>query len=226
VARAAGGSLLLAVIACAAGAQETMTERLGIDSLRFSGLGVQVGVVKPLHILSTNSYTLVADYGEIAPRWRVVFNATYWGSRFEDRAVRIFADSLRRVVVDPSGDDTVHLGDINVTDIVFAADVRRELGRTEWIRPFLGGGLAAHVVNADGRLIDGTFVERAIDNIAVGLAGVGGVELRFLNHLAVNALARYDLLSLARFASFRVGGTYYFDRPRRRRPGLPAEGGR
>lgn len=205
----------LALLPAAAAAQESVSHRLGIDRLRFSGIGGQAGVVKPQQILSAPSYTLVVDYGEIAPAWRIVFNVTYWGSRFEDRAVRAYADSLRAVIVDPTGDADIQLGDITVSDIAFSADVRREIGGTAWIRPFVGGSLAAHVVNADGRLIDGTFVERAIDNIAAGLGAMAGIELRFLGHLAVNAQARYDLLSLARFASVRVGGTYYFDPPAR-----------
>jgi hypothetical protein len=202
-------------------AQSSFTERLGIDSLGFRGLGVQVGWVRPLHILPANSYTMVADYGELAPGWRVVFHATYWGSRFKDRIVRGFADSLKSVIDDPSGDDIVRLGTITVSDISLAADVRHDIAPNAWVQPFIGGGFATHVVNADGRLIDGTFVERAVDQISVGLAAELGVETRFLGSLAVNALARYDLLSLARFGSLRVGGTYYFEPPRRR-PAPPA----
>jgi opacity protein-like surface antigen len=69
----------------------------------------------------------------------------------------------------------------------------------------------AHVLNADGRLIDGTFVERAIDNIAIGLAASAGLELRLHRHVAVDAQLRYDMLSLARFGSLRVGASYFFD---------------
>jgi opacity protein-like surface antigen len=218
-------ALLAVGIAAArpAGAQTrgSFTERLGIDSLAFSGLGVQVGWVRPIHILPANSYTIVADYGELAAGWRVVFHATYWGSRFTDRMVRNFADSLKEVITDPSGDDIVRLGDITVSDISLAADIRHDVLPNRWLQPFVGGGFATHVVNADGRLIDGTFVERAVDQISVGLAAEVGVETRFLGNLAVNALARYDLLSLARYGSVRVGGTYYFDPPSRR-PAPPA----
>ena len=73
-------------------------------------------------------------------------------------------------------------------------------------------------MNAYGRLIDGTFVERATDVIAVGVAGTVGVNARVLGHIALDAQARYDFLSLARFASMRVGASYYFDNPRPRPP--------
>jgi hypothetical protein len=211
----AGGLVCVFVIGSRAEAQNEVLERLGIDRLRFSALGLQIGVVQPVHIKPTTSVSVTSDYGEIAPRWRVAFTATYWGSRFRENAVRTFADSLRDVVTDPSNDDTIHLGEIRVSDIALSADVRRMLGKTNWFRPYVGGGIAAHVVNADGRLIDGTFVERAVDNIAVGLATMAGFDVMLFGHVAVGAQARFDLLSLARYGSLRVGGSYYFDRPKR-----------
>ena len=198
-------------------AEGSWLERLGIDKLRFTALGAQVGAVNPHGIKPTTSYSLQADYGEIVPGWRIVFNATYWGSRFTDRSVRAYADSLRNAISDPTGDAQVLLGDITVSDIVLGADARRTYFARAWVRPYLGGGVAAHIVNADGRLIDGTFVERAADIIAIGVAGIAGANVRVLPHVAIDAQARYDFLSLARFGSLRLGANYYFDNPRRNR---------
>ena len=198
--------------------QGSWLERLGVDKLRFTALGAQVGRVNPYGIEPTTSYSLQVDYGELTPAWRIFFNATYWGSRFRDRNVRAYADSLRNTISDPTGDAQVVLGDVTVSDIVLGADARRTFLRGAWFRPYVGGGLATHVVNADGRLIDGTFVERATDVIAVGVAGTVGLNVRVLRHVALDAQARYDFLSLARFASLRVGASYYFDNPRPRAP--------
>jgi opacity protein-like surface antigen len=215
---------LLAIVTCVASrslqaqAQGSWIERLGIDKLRFSALGAQVGRVNPQGIEPTTSYSLQVDYGEITPGWRIGFNATYWGSRFRDRNVRAYADSLRNTISDPTGDAQVILGRITVSDIVLGADVRRTYLRSAWLRPYVGGGLGTHVVNADGRLIDGTFVERATDVIAVGVAGFAGADIRVIRHIALDAQARYDFLSLARFGSLRVGASYYFDIPRPRSP--------
>ena len=197
---------------------QSWAERLGIDKLKFTALGVQVGRVAPYGIEPTTSYSVQADYGEIVPNWRIVFNATYWGSQFTDKSVQTFADSLRNAISDPTGDAVVVLGDITVSDIVLGADARRTYQPSWWLRPYLGAGIATHIVNADGRLIDGTFVERATDVIAVGVAGTVGVNARVLRHIALDAQARYDFLSLARFASLRVGASYYFDNPRPRAP--------
>jgi hypothetical protein len=201
-------------------AQDSLSwaERLGIDKLKFTALGAQVGRVAPYGIEPATSYSLQADYGEIVPNWRIVFNATYWGSQFTDKAVQAYADSLRNAISDPTGDAVVVLGDITVSDIVLGADARRTYQPSWWLRPYLGAGIATHIVNADGRLIDGTFVERATDVIAVGVAGSVGVNARVLRHIALDAQARYDFLSLARFASLRVGASYYFDNPRPRTP--------
>lgn len=199
-------------------AQGSWIERLGIDKLRFSALGAQIGRVNPHGIEPANSYSLQADYGELVPSWRISFNATYWGSRFRDRNVRAYADSLRNAISDPTGDAEVVLGDITVSDIVLGADARRIFLRSAWLRPYLGGGIATHIVNADGRLIDGTFVERATDVIAVGVAGIAGADVQIIRHVALNAQARYDFLSLARFGSLRIGASYYFDTPRTRTP--------
>ena len=199
-------------------AQGSWIERLGIDKLRFSALGAQVGRVNPYGIDPTTSYSLQVDYGELTPSWRIVFNATYWGSRFRDRNVRAFADSLRNTVSDPTGDAEVILGDITVSDIVLGADARRTFLPSGLLQPYVGGGIATHIVNADGRLIDGTFVERATDVIAVGIGGMAGAELHIVRHLALDAQARFDFLSLARFGSLRIGASYSFDTLRPRLP--------
>lgn len=207
---------LLASVARPLGAQAegSLFERLGIDKLRFTALGAQVGRVNPHGIQPTTSYSVQADYGELTPGWRIVFNATYWGSRFRDRYVRAYADSLLNAIDDPTGDARVELGKITVSDIVLGADARRTLLASAWIKPYLGGGIAAHVVNADGKLIDGTFVERATDIIAVGVAGIAGADIGVIRHISVGVQARYDFLSLARFGSLRVGASYFFDNPR------------
>src|SRR3954466_6365854 len=53
----------------AAQAEGSWLERMGIDKLRFSALGAQVGIVKPHGIEPTTSYSVQADYGEITAGW-------------------------------------------------------------------------------------------------------------------------------------------------------------
>ena len=224
-ARAAGlvvALLCLVAAPCATiGAQVTTTTAktrwFGIDSLRFGAVGVRVGAVKPLNIESTTAWGIEADYGEIRPGWRVAFSVGYWGSRFTDAAVQEYADSLTQIIDDPTGDATVVLDEIDVQAITIAADLRRVWAPVPWFQPHLGGGIASHLINADGPLIDGTFVERAVDNVVIGVAGLAGATIILFDHLAIEAQARYDLFSLARFASVRGGISWYFERSSRSR---------
>ena len=125
--------------------------------------------------------------------------------------MRTFSDSLSKVIIDPSGDDTLDVGRITVSDIALGAEVRWTPLQQAFLRPYLGGGLATHVINAEGRAINGTFVERALDYITFGVAGVAGVEVSLVRNFAVGAQARYDFLSGVRFPSLRASATYHFD---------------
>jgi hypothetical protein len=83
----------------------------------------------------------------------------------------------------------------------------------------VGGGIAAHIINAEGRFIAGTLMERALDDIATGMIVLAGMDVLVLPRFALGAQARYDLVSGARFPSLRLGATYIFDpRARRARP--------
>ena len=207
------GAAAQGVPADSAAPRGTLFERLGLDRLRFGALGVAVGAIRPTKAEPTGSYTVLADYGEIAPRWSVAFTATYWNSRVRPRYIDDLADTLRKSIADPTNDYALDLGRVRLSDIALVADVRYTPRRLSLgpLRPYLGGGVGAHVVNAEGRAINGTIVEQALDNITTGIAGMAGFELAVLRKLSVGAQARFDLLSAARFASLRASGTYVFD---------------
>jgi hypothetical protein len=203
---------LLATPGRAAAQEEgTLFDRLYLDRLRLSSLSVAAGPVKPSKMHATQVYAIQADYGEIAPRWRVGFSIAYWGSRYTDAVVQTLADSLRHLVVDPARDDTLQLGRVTVSDLAVGMDMRWS-PRTGALRPYVAGGLLAHVLNAEGRLINGTFLENALDNIAAGVAAAVGVDVTLARHLGLGLEARYDLTSGVRFGSMRAVGSYHFDR--------------
>ncbi len=209
--------LLSGAPACA-GAQG-LFERLNLDKLRLTAMGGSYGAIQPSQMEATQAYSLHADYGEIANRWRVVFTVTYWGSRYRDEIVRDFADSLGRSIDDPEGNAELISSGIAVSDIAVGGDVRwMSPMRFVRFKPYLGGNISVHVLNAEGKLIQGTFMEQALDNIATGIAGVAGMDIVVFSHLSVGAQARYDLLSGIRYSSLRVGATYLFDRAPLRTP--------
>ena len=187
-------------------------ERLNLDKLKLTAMGASYGAVEPSQMGATQAYSIHADYGEIAERWRVVFTATYWGSRYDEDVVQDYADSLGRSIDDPEGNASLVAAGVSVSDIAIGGDVRWS-PRIRFVRfsPYIGGNLSFHVLNAEGRLIDGTFVERALDNIATGIGAVGGMDIVIFSHLSLGGQARFDLLSGLQYSSLRFVGTYLFD---------------
>ena len=187
-----------------------MFERLNLDRLRLSALGVGGGAVRPAQTNTTTALTLHADYGEIATNWRLVFIATYWGSEINNKSIQRFEDTLNAALRDQGGTDTLRVGRITISDVALGADLRFSPRRFGRLTPYTSAGVTAHVINAEGRLIGGTLVERALDNITAGVAGAVGSDLRLPANISVGIQLRYDLLSGARFASARALATYHF----------------
>jgi opacity protein-like surface antigen len=214
VATCAVAALLLAATAAGAGAQdpESTLSRLGLDRLRLTGVGATWGKVRPSQIEPADAVGVHADYGEVSSRWRAVFGVTYWGSDYRNAVVRRLADSVLAAVDDPTGDATVDLGRVRVSVIALTADARWSPRRrpVAWIRPYVGGSIGGYAMNAEGRVISGTFLESALDNVSAGVAAVGGADLGIAPNLTLGVHARYDVLSGSRFATLRTGLTYIF----------------
>ncbi len=190
-------------------------DRLGLDKLQLRALGAQIGKIDPSQVVPTTVYGITADYGEIIPQWRVVFGVSYWESRLNDKVVQAFLDTLRKSIVDPTGTARLQSSTVPVYDVVFNAAMRWSPSGATVIRPYVDGGLAGHVINAEGRLIKGTFVERSLDQIAAGFFAGAGVQIRPYGRLIFDATARADLLSAFRSAQLRAGVAYELGPPRR-----------
>jgi len=207
-----GSMAVMVLIALTPGSAEAQSlfERLNLDRLRLTALGATAGPVRPSRAENAQSFGVYADYGYIARSWRVVFSANYWGSRFRDEFVDTFEQRLREQVVDPSGDDTLDLGHINVSDIALEVDMRYTPRPTAALRPYAGGGLGAHIINAESPFINDTFVESALDNISAGFAAFAGVDTAPIGRISLGLHARLNLLSNLRYWSGRVLVTYFF----------------
>ena len=220
VSHAAWGSALAVVLLARAvpvQAQESPSvfERLGLDRLQFVSLGAAVGRIDPTQVEAAQIYAISADYGEIARNLRVVFEVSYWESRFSDRAVSTFLDTLRANITDPTGDYSIATSRISVYDVTFSGSLRWQSTATVAFRPYASVGIAGHVINAEGRLIKGTFVERSLDSISSGFFGNGGVLFRPWGRVIFDAQARADLMSGFRSVQLRAGALYLFGPLRR-----------
>jgi len=224
--RAAVGAIVAAVASAVvpqARAQEGVLRKINIDNLEIQSLGVAFGRILPSQVLPANLVALQGDYGNILPTWRVVFGASYWESRMQDEVVQAFADSLQKSLSDPTS--RVVASPIRIYDVTFSVDTRYTPVYNSWIKPFGGFGIAAHVVNAEGKLIKGTFVERSLDDIAAGLYATGGVTIQLVSHFGIEASARGDLLSGFRSTQVKIGAAYILGHRRDRDKGAGPSGG-
>lgn len=198
------------VLAPSAGAQ-SLFERLGLDRLRFSGVSLAYGPADPVNVLATQLYGVQVDYGNLAPHVQVLFGIDYWGSRYSDAAVDGFVRQLQQSIVDPSHDDTVHVDKVRVSDVLLQFQVRwRPASRSAFVRPYFGGGLGMSFVSAQSKLIDNTFVGRALNDVSLGATGVAGVEFALTHQLGLGAEAAYTLIPGVPYASLRAVISYHF----------------
>ena len=190
----------------------TVFGQLGIDRLRLSAIGATGGVAWPRRTVATRLYGVQADYGEIAPGLRVVFTGSYWSTHYTDGAVR----GLEDAVAAATGVDTVRFGRIRTSDLALAADLRWRPGARRRapggaVRPFVAAGPALHFLDTEGIPINDTFVEQALDGVAVGLGAGAGLDAALLPNVSLTMHVRYDLFSGAHYGSLRAGGSYRFD---------------
>jgi hypothetical protein len=204
-------TIVIAAWVClpSAGHGQPLFSRLNLDKLQLVSLGAGYGRILPSQVEPTSVFSLQADYGEIARSWRVVFGVSYWDSRYRDLVVQTFVDSLNHNLSNPSGPQ-IQSSRVNLYDVTFSTEARYTPTYSGELKPYLGFGLAAHVIDAEGKLINGTFVERSLDNIAAGAFLTAGVALRIVNHFGVEGGVRADLLSGFRSTQLRAGASYYF----------------
>lgn len=190
---------------------QSIFQKLDLDKLRLEGFGGVVGPVSPSTVVSTQSYGVQADYGEITPHVRVGFSGSFWSSRFTDKTVDQFITQLELSLTDPA--DSIKFDRVKVSTISVEADVRYIPTNTHAaVQPYVGGGFGLHIVNAESKLIQGTFVESALDNIGAGISAIAGVDFLPTHRVSVGLEARYTVLGTLRFGTVRAGGMFHFSR--------------
>lgn len=191
---------------------QNVFQRLDLDKLRLEGIGVATGPVSPSTILSVPSYGIQADYGEIAPHLRVGFSGSFWSSRFDDKTVDRFITQLEQSLSNPQ--DSIKFDRVKISTISIEADLRyMPIGTHAAVQPYVGGGIGLHIVNAESKLIQNTFIESALDNIGAGFSAIAGVAILPAHRVSVGVEARYTVLGTIRFGTVRAGAMFHFSRP-------------
>jgi len=203
----------------AAAAQgNTILERLNLDRLQLVSLGAWAGPIRPSQVDATSIFGVSADYGEITRGVRIVFGVSFWQSHYTDDVVRAFVDSLNRSLVNPGPNTTIAPSEISLYDVTFSGELRWTKTSPAAVSPYVSIGASAHVINADGALINGTFAERSLDDIAAGIFVAMGAQVRVVNHFGLEGSVRVDLLSGFRSIQGRGGFNYYFGHLRSMNP--------
>jgi len=172
---ALGAALLLAA-APRQGSAQGLLEQFSSENLEARAVGIDLGVLAGSQIGGTHTVAARLDMGTVAPRIRVLLGASYFQANLSDATLQRFAQRLKSVVIDPSGDDTINLGRISWSDVTGDLDLQYVLPQGRAATAYLGLGLSVHVRHGSGPAISGTFVQDALDAITAGLNGTLGAE--------------------------------------------------
>jgi hypothetical protein len=167
---------LLAIGAPATLGAQGVLDQFSSENLRATAIGFDIGSLGGTNIRGAPTYALRLDMGTVAPNLRVLLGLSYFRADLSSSAIEHFEQRLREIVIDPAGDDTIHLGSITWSDVATDIDFQYVLPQSRTIMAYMGLGLSVHVRSGSGSSIDGTFVEDALDVVTAGLNGTVGTE--------------------------------------------------
>lgn len=182
-------------------------DQFSYEGVRLSGVGVDAGAVFSNRLNTAFGGGLRLDWGNIAPRIRVLFTASYFKSDFKDAEIAEFEQQLEGLLPDTI-DVSIDLGTISWADIGLGLDLQYWFQPSPRVRPYGGLGFAVHFRDGDGAAIDGTFVENALDMVDAGIVGSLGFEVAVTQTLLLTAEGRGELSTELMTLSARGGVTY------------------
>jgi hypothetical protein len=168
---------LAACVLCGPGvAAQAIFNQFSAESLAPRAVGFDLGALGGTHIGGANLVALRLDVGPVAPRVRVVLGLSYFHANLTNAELSQFAARLRSLVIDPTGDDTIELGQVSWGDLTGDLDFKYLVPEGNGVRLYVGAGASVHIRHGSGPAIDGTFVQDALDAITPGLNGLVGAE--------------------------------------------------
>ena len=177
------GTSILALAACLAvtaaprtGHAQSFLDRFTSEGLRFSGFGLDFGGAWSDRLDPSFSGSLRVDMGYVAPRVRPLLSVSVLRSRYAEDEIATLEERLSAVIVDPTGDATIAIDSITLTNVTLDLDLQYLFvaGR---VAPYAGVGLGVHLRDADGAAIAGTIVEDGLQAIVAAVNGTVGVEV-------------------------------------------------
>lgn len=178
------------------------------ENLRLSGIQADLGLLGASQLTGAVVGGVRVDYGRIAPKVRLLLGISYFRSQLDREARTRFEQRLRSIVIDPSGDDTIRVGQIFWSDLVGDIDFQFVFPQGRTATVYLGTGVSIHMRNGSGQAINGTFVEDALDVISAGLNGTMGAEFHLSPAWRLSLDGRGVLSSGLNTVSVRGGVMY------------------
>jgi hypothetical protein len=198
----------------AAGAQDLAD--YDYENLEFRGLSVELGVVRPARVEATLAGSLRADLGYLGPYIRVAPSLSYWTSRLRSEEVGHLAQQIQRICErqqEAPNCPLYDLGEIRFSDFSVNADALWVPPLRLPFAPYLGAGLAFHMLNGSGDLIDDTFIEDLLDTLSPGLNLIGGVSIPLGDRFEIIGEARGAFAPDVRYGELRLGGGWKLAAP-------------
>ena len=199
--------LLLAVWPSGRLAGQGVLNDFSYDNLRLSGIQVDVGVLGATQLKGTTVGGVRLDFGRIAPKVRLLLGLSYFRSNFDQEALSRFEARLDSFV-NPGTPDSVAVGEVRLGDIIGDVDFQYMFPQGHGINAYVGAGVSIHARNGSGELINGTFVEDALDVVTAGLNGTIGFEFNLSPAWRFTLDGRGMLSSGLSTASVRTGIMY------------------
>lgn len=217
--RASVLTVALAVIGVTGAAAQDIAD-IDYEHLSFRGIALEAGYMWPDRVEPTQSFGLRFDLGYAGPGLRVTPSVAYWSSRLDPAEIGELETRMRTLVAAQNGGmlPTLDLGTIDYTGVSIGVDTH-----VVWEIPFdvltFGGlGVSAHVIDGDGDVIQGTFVEDLLDSVEPGFNLHFGVEYPITNGMRLYTVGRYEVMPDLRFFQVRAGWQVMFG------PNAPGEG--
>lgn len=199
--------LLLSSIPTVQLSAQGVLNQFSYENLRVSGIQLDLGVLGASELTGATVAGVRVDYGRIAPRVRLLLGLSYFRSRFDQQSLRRFEERLDSIV-NPGTNDSINVGRISLGDLVGDVDFQLVFPQGSGITAYVGAGVSIHLRNGSGAVINGTFVEDALDVITAGVNGTMGFEFNLSPAWRFTIDGRGMLSSGLRTASLRTGIMY------------------
>lgn len=196
-------------------AQRTLAD-YDYENLSFRGMGLEVGSLRGPRVEPTYTVGLRLDLGYLGPGLRVAPSLSYWASRMKEGEVAVLERKVEALIAAQYGGDPaprVRLGPVDWSDLVVSLDTHLVWSIPLGFLSFAGLGVGAHILNGDGPVVRGTFVEDLLDRVAPGMNLHGGLEYPLGKAFRLYGAARLDLLEDLRYVEFRLGGQILWAQP-------------